>query len=209
MDGSIPTVSAVRHDSGSAQVGDRLSLVSWARSGSSFRSGRSGRGGDRPFVGESEQLDRARHVLLATDPVADPTAVGEHVVPLRLSLRDELLADADGKREIGQVIAVEMTDLPPAEPKLEAAETMRRRFDAGPTEHFLSNLVGNGHCTNSQSPIQRDAEPGYRLRGHWAASPGRWRYDSDPPRVLPPTGGWSGTVETGMLRRQESDCLPK
>lgn len=49
------------------------------------------------------------------------------MMPLRFPLRHELLANADGKWQIGQSGAVQVSELPPPETKLHAAEAVYSR----------------------------------------------------------------------------------
>lgn len=51
---------------------------------------------------------------------------------LRFPLRHELLPNADGKWQIGQSAAVQVSELPPPETKLHATEAVYSRRDPGP-----------------------------------------------------------------------------
>ena len=51
---------------------------------------------------------------------------------LRPALRDELLAYPDRKRQVREMMAVEVAELPPADEELDAAEPVRRDRHACP-----------------------------------------------------------------------------
>ena len=60
---------------------------------------------------------------------------------LRLALRDELLAHADRKRQVREMMAVEVTELPAADEELDAAESVRRHRHAIPPGDFVARFV--------------------------------------------------------------------
>ncbi|HEY1913834.1 MAG TPA: hypothetical protein VGG73_23110 [Vicinamibacterales bacterium] len=59
---------------------------------------------------------------------------------LRSAGRDQLVADADRKRKIGESITVEVAKFTVADAKLDAAEAMRFDDDAWPAGDFALNL---------------------------------------------------------------------
>lgn len=64
-------------------------------------------------------------------------------MPLRLAGGDQLLPHANRKREIGQPVAMQVPELPPANAKLDAAESMGRGGDTGPPGYFFDDLLLN------------------------------------------------------------------
>jgi hypothetical protein len=73
------------------------------------------------------------------------TAARENVVSVGSSLPHQLLPDPDWEVEVGQAVTVEVAQLPLAEPKLDAAEPVRRFLDSRPTEHFAADLLARAH----------------------------------------------------------------
>ena len=53
-----------------------------------------------------------------------------------LALRDQLLSDEEGKRQVSQPIAVHMSQLAPPESKLRPAKSVRSARDTGPRRYF-------------------------------------------------------------------------
>lgn len=51
--------------------------------------------------------------------------------------------DADGKWQVGQTVAVEVTKLPLAEAEVYSAEAMGSLRDAGPAQHLVCDTVTN------------------------------------------------------------------
>jgi hypothetical protein len=45
---------------------------------------------------------------------------------------DQLIAHAAGERQVGDTVAVEMAELAPSDPELDAAKSVRRCLDPGP-----------------------------------------------------------------------------
>ena len=80
----------------------------------------------------SEQPDRAIHIVFRMQEEAYPTGVRQDVVGIGLMRGDDFVAHALGKRDIHQAVAVNVPDLAPAEAKLHAAKSVRRRFNARP-----------------------------------------------------------------------------
>ena len=62
------------------------------------------------------------------------------------TLGDQLVAYAAGERQIGDAVAVEVTELTPAQAELGAAEPVRRRFHARPRLHCCRDVFTSVHC---------------------------------------------------------------
>src|SRR5215212_8927441 len=95
----------------------------------------------QPLVVLPEQLERPIDVVLAPDPVADPTGPRQHVVHLRRTSLDQLLPHPHRKREIGHPFAVKVPDLMPVHPKLDTTKPVRPRFDPRPRPKLALDLL--------------------------------------------------------------------
>src|SRR2546427_12098926 len=92
--------------------------------------------GDEAVVALAEEVDRARGVVRRGDAKADPPRIGKHVMRLGAPGGDQLVARPLGKRDVGEVVAVQVPKLTPVETELRAAEPMRMRADALPAEQL-------------------------------------------------------------------------
>ena len=90
----------------------------------------------RPLEVEAEQRDDCGDVHGAVNLEAHPARLRHDVVRLRSSLGDELLADADRERQVGEMAAVQVTELASPDEELDAAEPMRLDRDAFPSGDF-------------------------------------------------------------------------
>jgi hypothetical protein len=79
-------------------------------------------------------------VLRAFDPVADPSGVGKDVVRAGATGGDELVANAAREGEVGQAVAVQVTELSTAEQELDTSEAMGPCRDARPGQHLPTDL---------------------------------------------------------------------
>jgi hypothetical protein len=90
------------------------------------------------------------------------------MVRQRSPLAHELLAEAHREGQVGQVVAVEVAQLDPAEPELDAAEAVWLLADAGPAQHLAADLLDDRRTAATagdliergpQQPDADDAEP--------------------------------------------------
>jgi hypothetical protein len=95
------------------------------------------------FVGELEEIDRVVHVGWCVDGERYPSGVGEDVVGLCLTGGDEFVAYATREREVGDAVAVEVSELASSEAKLDAAEAVRRGLNSWPGGDCGGDLVGS------------------------------------------------------------------
>ncbi len=86
------------------------------------------------LVGEAEERDRAGDIRLRADVVGYPAAVREKVMGTRSPGGDQLVTDGAREGQIRRPLAVEMTELTPAQGELDAAKPVRLLGDAGPAE---------------------------------------------------------------------------
>jgi hypothetical protein len=96
------------------------------------------------------------------------------VVRAGASRSDELVADAAGEREVGEAVAVQVTELAAAEPELGAPEAVRLCRYPWPGKHLAADFLGDTH-TFSNGP------PGRLLPG--LLSTRRRRFSGHPPVV--------------------------
>src|SRR5581483_4759991 len=92
---------------------------------------------------EPEQLDHLGDVLVVCDLLRDPPGVRQHVVRLGAPRLDEHVADPLVERQIRPPLAVQVADLPPAEPELDAAEAVRVRGDPLPGTDLPLDATGD------------------------------------------------------------------
>ena len=93
------------------------------------------------LIGAAQQDDSPLEVLVVAQRQGDPAAVGAHVVRLYLMRRDELVAQALGKRNVDQLIAVDVADFPLAEAPLGAAKAMHPGANPGPAANHDIDLL--------------------------------------------------------------------
>jgi len=79
-----------------------------------------------------EQANRATDIVFLAQEQANPTGIGQDVVRLGFARGDDFVTHALGKRDVNEAVAVDVPDLAPSETELDAAETVRRQFDARP-----------------------------------------------------------------------------
>jgi len=103
----------------------------------------------RAFVVQAEEGNHRGHVAGVVDVIADPSRLWEHVMRFDIACRDKLFPHAHGKRQVGQLAAVQMPQFAPAEPQLDAAESVRRNRHSRPRRHFTDDLLLDalGHVT--------------------------------------------------------------
>src|SRR5437667_8625958 len=77
------------------------------------------------FVVQAEQGDDQGHVFRTTDPPAHPARLRQHMMRAGPAARNQFVAAPRRKRQVGQPVAVEMSDLTMVEGELDAAETVR------------------------------------------------------------------------------------
>ena len=58
---------------------------------------------------------------------------------------DQLVPNATRERKVGDPVAVEVAQLAPADPELDAAEPVRSRLNARPRLHGLCDLFSSCH----------------------------------------------------------------
>src|SRR5262245_58296010 len=96
-----------------------------------------------PFVVEPEELDDGLDVAHAADVVSNPTRLGVQVVKIGFTSGNELFPNANWKREVCQLVPVQVTDLALANVEEDHASTMRLDPHSGPRGHFALNLNPN------------------------------------------------------------------
>jgi hypothetical protein len=72
---------------------------------------------------------------------ADPARFGKNVMGLGLAPRNDFVANEPRKRNIDEAVAVDMSELTPAEAELHAAEPVPRRGDFLPPAHDFADVV--------------------------------------------------------------------
>ena len=97
----------------------------------------------RPAVVQPEQLYNRRDIGFAADVIRRPAGFGVQVVQVYLPRGNELFTNANGKRQIGQAIPVQVPDLPSPDVKKDHPATMRFRGDSWPGSDFLLDPCSN------------------------------------------------------------------
>src|SRR3989454_8910187 len=121
------------------------------------------------LVVQAEQGDDLAHVFRTTDPPAHPARLRQHMMRARPAARNQFVADPRRKRQVGQPVAVEMSNLAVVDGELHPAEAVGLRDDTRPAEYLLRDRVGGlPHRPSSEGPRLRRGGPG-----------------SGPPRGLP------------------------
>src|SRR2546426_7928936 len=122
------------------------------------------------LVVQAEQGDDLAHVFRTTDPAAHPARLRQHMMRARLAARNQFVADPRRKRQVGQPVAVEMSNLAMVDSELDSAEAVGLRDDARPAQYLLPDRVG-GHpqvASSEVAGLRRGAPGAGSLRGRRA-----------------------------------------
>src|SRR2546426_3944432 len=112
------------------------------------------------FVVQAEQGDDGGHVFGTTDPPAHPARLRQHMMRARPAGRNPFVADPRRKRQVGQPVAVEMSNLAVVNGDLPPAEAVGLRHDTRPAEYLLRDRVGGlPHGASSEVPRLRRGGP--------------------------------------------------
>ena len=95
------------------------------------------------FVIQTKQINHARDILFAANVKRDPTRFGQKVMRRRAPLRNQLLAHAHRKRQIGLTIAMHVSDFAMSNAIFGPAKPVRFRAYVLPFGDSLMNLFGN------------------------------------------------------------------
>jgi hypothetical protein len=91
-----------------------------------------------------EQANRAIDVVFVAQEQANPTRIGQDVVWLGFARGYDFVAHALGKRDVNEAVSMDVADFAPAEAELDAAETVRRQFNASPlVEGCADSAIGS------------------------------------------------------------------
>jgi hypothetical protein len=115
---------------------------------------------DGPLVGQAKQLDGSLDIRRRLDPEGDPPRVGQHMMGERTTGSDQLVSHASGERKVGDPVAVQMADLPPAHPELDAAEPMETDLDVRPRCNGRDDLLGAGRLLGDDVRYISHRSPG-------------------------------------------------
>src|SRR5271169_3378262 len=85
--------------------------------------------------GVIQQFDSPVHVLRRPEMYAYPTTFWKNVMALCLSGSHQFVTNLSRERNVDQMVAVCMTDLPPGQTILRPSEAMWARDDAGQRTH--------------------------------------------------------------------------
>src|SRR5262245_10467790 len=75
------------------------------------------------------------------DPDSDPSRFRQHVMSFGLSRPDELVANPNGKRQIGPSAAVQVSEFASTHSKLDTAESMGFDRHVRPRRDFTNDLL--------------------------------------------------------------------
>ena len=94
-----------------------------------------------PFVVQPKQFDGARNISNTANSRTTPQPLPAARDALCAFLAgEEMLADAQRGTDIKQPVAMNVSEFPPANPKLPPAKTVGPGFDTWPTEHRRLHL---------------------------------------------------------------------
>jgi hypothetical protein len=111
--------------------------------------------GNRQLIRPSEQGDRRFHLIVSFDVKAYPAAIWQNVVRFGHTGGYQLISNALGKRDIDEMIPMNMANLFTSQTILGATKAMSSSGHAGPTHRGLVNLFTWFHVA-----------VGYRLQVH-------------------------------------------
>src|SRR2546426_5879592 len=94
------------------------------------------------LVVQAEQGDDLAYVFRTTDPAAHPARLRQYMMRARPAARNQFVADPRRKRQVGQPVAVEMSNLAVVDSELDSAEAVGLRDDARPAQYLLRDRVG-------------------------------------------------------------------